>query len=54
MAAGEGFAIAIAQTLRKAGYDVYGIGYATIFEKFHRAIVLSPPEIASDFNQMAR
>jgi pimeloyl-ACP methyl ester carboxylesterase len=51
----RGFAITIAEELAKAGYDVYGIDTRQYLKSFTgRAAVLSPPEIASDFNQIAR
>ncbi|MCU1296340.1 MAG: Type secretory pathway, VirJ component [Acidobacteriaceae bacterium] len=50
----RGFAITIAQDLAKAGYDVYGIDTLRYLKSFTGPSVLSPQEIASDFNQMAR
>jgi pimeloyl-ACP methyl ester carboxylesterase len=50
----RGFAITIAEELAKAGYDVYGIDTRRYLESFTGPAVLSPPEIACHFIQMAR
>jgi alpha-beta hydrolase superfamily lysophospholipase len=50
----RGFAITVAEELTKSGYDVYGLDTRRYLKSFTGSSVLSTPEIASDFNQMAR
>lgn len=50
----RGFAIAIAEQLRKEGYDTYCLDVLHYLETFTGKTTLSTEQIASDFNQIAR
>ncbi|HET8667181.1 MAG TPA: alpha/beta fold hydrolase [Terriglobales bacterium] len=49
----RGFAIAMAENLQSAGYDVYGIDTRRYLQSFTGSTVLKPAEIASDFRDIA-
>lgn len=50
----RGFAIAIAENLAGAGYDVYGVDTRHYLQSFTGSTVLKTSEIASDFRDLAK
>jgi len=50
----RGFAVSIAERLRKEGYDTYCLDVLHYLESFTGKSVLNTDQIASDFNQVAR